>query len=146
MSEPVQMLIRPATDEDMAFVFHSWLMTYRKAPATVGIPSNVFYAQHHKLIERLIEDPATQIMIVCPSNDKELICAYMVASPVQNTNGKAMMIHFVYVKETFRLLGLAKTLAKGFGINNDTVLFCSHYTTPAKPLVEKFGIVYNPYL
>ena len=130
----------------MAFVYNSWLMTYRKAAATHGIPSNVYYAQHHKLIERLIADQATRVNIVSPENDRDLICAYMAATPIENTQGKAVNIHFVYVKETFRLLGLAKTLAKSFGINNDTVLFCSHYTNAAKPLVEKFGIVYNPYL
>lgn len=140
-----QMLIRPAGPDDMPFIFNSWLMSYRKAPATHGIPSNVYYSQHHKLIEEMLNRPSARAMIVCPENDRDLICAYMVAEPMQNTDGKAVMVHFVYVKETFRLLGIVKTLAKSFGINNDTVLFCSHYTSAAKPLVEKFGIVYNPY-
>lgn len=141
------LLIRQGRPTDAPFLFNSWLKSFRKAWFSMRIPSDVFFAQQHLVIEDILQRPGTRVFVVTPAGDEDTICGYAVTEAVPGTDGKALIVHYVYVKETFRKLGLGKQLLVSAGVASDThVVMVSHMTQHAAPIVEKYHMVYNPFV
>ena len=105
-----ELRFRPAGQEDVAFIFHSWLKCYRHAPGVAGISSPVYYAQHHLLIEGLCR--TAKITMVCAKQDPTQLFGYI----CYDTAEGLPVLHFIYVKETYRRMGIAHMLCKDANI------------------------------
>jgi hypothetical protein len=113
-------LIRPVSDDDVSFIYQSWLKQYRERSRFASpIHPKIYYDRHHKVVERIIAMPATQVLICTPKESPETILGYLVFT----RNGLAPIIHFVYVKSTFRRLGIASALFKKAKIDPDQCVY-----------------------
>ncbi len=135
-----QIRLRNATDSDVPFIFNSWLKNFRTSPTTLGIASPVFYQQHHKVLEGLCK--RASLTVACNNTDIGQIYGYLCCEKVEDT----LVIHFIYVKETFRRLGVARMLLEAQGWGPKMPIFYTHKTRMTIALSDKFPIVYNPYL
>lgn len=135
-----QVRLRPATESDVNFIFKSWLRCYRHSFNTRGCENPVFFAQHHKLIEGLCKKAS--IVIACNHDDISQIYGFICSEMVDNLP----VIHFVYVKEMFRRMGVAALLAENAGFKREAPVFYTHRTYSSEGLEKKFAMVYNPYL
>jgi ribosomal protein S18 acetylase RimI-like enzyme len=135
-----QIRLRNATDADVPFIFNSWLKSHRFSPSTSGCQSPVYFAQHHKLIEGLCK--RASIIVACNDKDLGQIYGYVCCEKIEDN----LVVHFIYVKETFRKLGIAKMLLDTQGWRRDAAFFYTHRTRSAEALGDKFLMVYNPYL
>lgn len=132
--------LRHATIEDVSFIFNSWLKSFRTAPCSISIHNNIYYSEHHKLIERILR--SFDVIIAADKEDPTHIYGFIVAGKVQDIT----TIHYLYVKHTFRRLGIAKALLAHFEIPNNEPFFYTHETSVGKVLGKKYLGVYHPYL
>lgn len=131
-------------EEDKNFILNSWLKSYRRAPASQYIPNEIYFPAHKALIESLLADPATSVkVLVLDDADRNFIVGYSVtalAPPV--FGGEVYFVHWVYIKDTFRGLGLTKALLPPPG----STIRASHMTQSGNVLAQRKGIVYDPYI
>lgn len=135
-------LVRQATQGDVNFIFNSWLKSaHGNLPKLTEIPHNIFYSEHHKLLEKILR--RCTVLIACDKNDQTVIYGYIVAEIIYGFP----VIHYVYVKQPFRRLGIAKMLLNCLETNNDSVIFTSHISKSFNAhLSNKRHFIYNPYL
>ena len=87
--------LRTANDEDLPFIFNSWLKSYRNSHFAEKITNTIYFSDHHKVVENILKDSVT--MIACNADDPTQMYGYAVGS---QTDG-IFVLHFIYVKHTF---------------------------------------------
>lgn len=132
--------LRPATETDVPFIFNSWLKNYRHSINTRGCENPVYFAQHHKVLEGLCK--RAEIWIACNPEDISQIYGYVAAEKIENL----VVLHMTYVKETYRKLGIGKTLLKQVGVDYTQPMLYTHKTVMCDELHKNLVMVYNPYL
>lgn len=137
--------IREYSSSDEAFVFHSWLKTYFDAlidmKMTNGIRSDVYYKGQHNRVAGLLKRGNT--LIACNSEDDDQIYGWL---NFEDTEDDGVILHFVYVKQPFRKMGIAKRLIEIAKYSKGEV-FYTHKTQFTKNLTNVVGkATFNPYL
>ncbi len=134
--------IREATIEDIPLIFSSWLKSYRDGAAVQSVPNSIYYAEHHRIIERIFAAPGLYIRVACDKEDPSHVYAYLVGH-----TGQDPVLHWVYTKFPFRNCGLAKALFGCFETDSGkNVAIYSHAGKISQKLVQKRNIIYNPYV
>jgi GNAT superfamily N-acetyltransferase len=132
--------IRNISDADVGFVFNSWLKSYRNSNFSRDIPNSIYFGSHHKLIERLIS--RSEVKIACNAEDAGQIYGYIVAEKVQGI----LTLHYMYVKHTYRNMGIGKVLLNQFEWDFSTAGCYTHETKIVSRLAAKYNLAYHPYL
>ena len=132
--------LRPLTEEDHPFLYNSWLKSYRFSLFAERITNTIYFEDHHKLIEKIINNSKT--LIACNPSDPSQLYGYIVAGEEEGV----LVVHFLYVKHTFRYMGIGKTLLDAVGHSSDTASVYTHHTRMADKLASKHNFVYHPYL
>jgi GNAT superfamily N-acetyltransferase len=137
--------IREYTLEDENFLFHSWLKTYFDALMDMkqaqGMRSDVYYQGQHKRIEGLLARGST--LVACNSEDESQIYGWI---NYEDLTDGGVILHFVYVKQPFRRVGIAKRLIEIAKYSKREV-FYTHKTPFTKDLAGVVGkATFNPYL
>lgn len=129
---------RMASEVDIPFIFNSWLQSYRKSPSARNITNTTFYSEHHKIIEQCLKN--SLVVMAVDKEDPNNIYGYIVAEQVEGY----LVVHFIYVKHTFRNLKIGTSLLNQF--ERSTMGFYTHHTFPMEKLSVKWNLIYNPYL
>lgn len=133
--------LRLADKEDVGFIFNSWLKSYRNSLFAKPISNTVFFAEHHKVIEKLAK--TSQILVACNKEDPAQIYGYACAERVDGV----FVLHYIYVKQHFRRFGIGKLLLNSFDHNfEEEAAVYTHHTKIAEKLAAKYSLVYHPYL
>jgi len=139
MTLPIE--LRRARKSDIPFITSSWLKSNRYGYLPQSIPNTVYYHQHHKILEEVI--PRSVVLVACNHEDPDQILGWMCAEVVDT----AMVIHYVYIKKTFRKFGLAKRLVETMAeVEKPPAFMCTHSNREVRDIVERHKIIYNPYL
>lgn len=140
------LLLRPFDkSQDEAFLYATWLNNYKHSSYFAkAIRSHIFFKNHKKIIDHIIAEPRTKIVMASPKNDANTIIGYLVYSiPLKEDD--RLTVHFLYVKETFRQMGVMRSLLKSQSIDLDNIFF-THWTIPVDKFINKFtGMIYDPY-
>lgn len=129
--------IRDAGQDDLPFIFATWLRSYRHSSQFAKkISNDVYFAYHHAAIERILSRGGA-VKIASMIGDPNVILGYAV---VEMQEGKTVA-HYVYVKKAFRKMGIASRLYKPE--NGDLFTHLTDDITWA--LVKYEGLIYNPY-
>jgi hypothetical protein len=137
MSESLPIVKRAGEPADVPFLINSWIKSYWDGGVTLRYVDRVsYFASHHRIIEAVLSRPETAVTVIHPEGEPRVIVAYLVQGPG--------VVHYVYVKNAFRHLGLARTL---IGDVNKDIGAVTHLTTKAERILSKNGIHYrfNPY-
>lgn len=136
-----QLRMRDAGQADVAFIFNSWLKSNRGSALVQGVSNPVYFAQHHLLIEGLVK--TCQVKVACNADDTSQIYGYIVSERVDN----APVVHYCYVKEPYRKLGLGRALFEAAQIDIEKPFFTtSKLTFRLRMLEQRFTMILNPYL
>ena len=138
--ENVDVMIRKAVPADVSFLFSSWLKSYRDSKFGESITTTIYYTEHHKVVERLLK--TCEVYVACNPKDQTELFGYICGERVENI----LVIHYAYVKHTYRQLGLGKMLLNQFSHTPDAAAIFTHNTKAADRLAKKFNFVYSPYL
>lgn len=101
----VEVRIRQAQAADFPHIHRAWLESFAAQGFARGTRPTVYRDRQHKLIRHIVEQPTVHALVVCPPDDDFTILAWGVFE-APNT------VHYVFVKEAFRRLGLASDLLK----------------------------------
>ncbi len=136
--------IRQATKDQLSFVFATWLRNYKHSSQFARkIKNATFFKWHHLVIERIFDRPNTLVLIATPQGESEPILGYAVLEAQDGTP----VIHYVYVKDDFRRMGIATKLIAASRLPLDRAVF-THYTSALDELglLKKYtALEYNPY-
>lgn len=121
--------LRPMRDLDTPLIFSSWLRSYRPS-ADPKVDKDVYYREHHKVVERLLRE--AEVVVATAEGDDDTVVGWVCSSPG--------VLHYVYVKEAFRRMGLGTWLLACQGPYSQY----SHATRYGELLLKGEG-TYNPY-
>lgn len=96
--------IRRAQSSDLPFVFSSWLNSYESSGWARGVRRRTYFTRHHAVVSELLSRPSCVVLVAALEEDPDVILAWAALEPVSST------VHYVYVKESWRRLGLARRL------------------------------------
>lgn len=131
------MIIRSLKTGDVNFILSSWLRAYydalttysRKARSKLAPSNDVFFTEHQAKIKELLKTASVHVC-TAPGDDDQII-GYIVCD--------SDTLHFCYVKNVFRHLGVAKKLkSEHVGLKH-----YSHHTPYSKYVNQ--GLIFNPY-
>lgn len=106
-------VIRPMCREDRPFIASSWLTSYGRSAVARSLDPKIYHAKQGRLIDRLLADASVILVAVSASESSQLrgwIVADLPAGEV------VTVVHFMYVKTTFRREGVAKALLREAGV------------------------------
>lgn len=139
-----EITFREANNSDIPFLTSSWLKSYRDAPAVRGVPNKVYYYFHHKVLEELIS--RGMVLVLHYEHTPDQILGWV----CYETYDSAMLLHYMYIKKSFRGFGLArKVLEEILDRENPPVVLYTHKTTDIFPIERKLrdkGWVFHPYM
>ena len=141
MSKPTPPVrLRMATEEDAPFIFNSWLKSYRKSFFARTITNTVYFSEHHKIIEKLLKK--YQTVVACNNDDPTQVYGFINAG---FTDG-IFTLNFIYVKHSFRGLGIAKALFNAFEHDPSYAAVYTHHCRIAEKLASKYNMLNHPYI
>lgn len=130
---------RPATAEDANFIFNSWLKSYRNSHFAKLISNTIYYSEQHKILEELVKKCTT--IIACNENDSSQIYGYINGGTIDGF----LTINYVYVKHSFRNMGIGKSLLNLFDHDPANAAIYTMHTRIADRLAPKYNLVFHPY-
>jgi GNAT superfamily N-acetyltransferase len=125
--------IRAAGQTDLPFIFSTWLKSFRKSPFARSIPATTYFKHQHDKVAQKLND--SQTLIAHPVDDPDTILGWVC--------GGGALIHWVYVKRTWRGIGIGRRLVAELA----EVGKSGEYThLPAEPIPSWLkNWTYNPY-
>lgn len=127
-----QIVIRHYTQEDYNCLMSNWAESYYKGSiAKEFFTPEEFHSFHRPIRERFFAKPNTQVLVCCSSVDPWLILGWIATESVRG----ALIMHYIYVKETFRGRGIAKLLMKR-AIHPRPVVY-THTTDKAESIIRR---------
>lgn len=131
-----EIILRPGIiPEDAGFVFSSWLKSYYgNSPHNTWIPKKIYQKEQAIIITKLLN--RSDLSIAAMSEDERIIIGYLVY--------EKGIIHYVYIKEPFRGLGIGKKLIQENGFFDKTKV--THLTHKGRKIQLKAGFIYSPYI
>ena len=142
MSEDsVDIVIREARTEDMAFFWSSVLNHFRhSAYATKYIPTNLYFWHMQRLINNALARHGNFVRVAALVDDPDTVIGYVWG------NTRPQTIYYAYVKKAFRLMGIAK-LITGKSLYGHKNIFCPFLSFDGARLIQKYPqLIHNPYL
>jgi L-amino acid N-acyltransferase YncA len=126
--------LREATPLDLPLIYSSWLKSYRKSEATRDFSNQVYFDGHRDVIARLLK--RSIVILAVEKADPDQIYGWVCferGNPIRT-------FHYVYVKHTYRGLGLGKLLMGE--MMNEPVVYT--HDCPFKGKLAE-GSYFNPY-
>lgn len=133
-------MVRNIHRDDVPFVTNSWLKSFRESPENKQVKSTFYFADGHKLLEEII--PRSVVLVVCDRQDPHQILGYACYEMFDT----ALILHYIYIKHTFRSMGIASTLMRyAVGAEAPPALFYTHMTRKFRRMADKKeGWYYRP--
>lgn len=132
--------LRPYDVSDEGFIFNSWLKSYRSSDFAKLQCNEVYYSNYKKIVESILGK--SKIIVACNPDDAMQVYGYIIYEDLPKNN---LLIHYVYVKYTYRKFGISNCMLTQIKKSNNPILI-SHYNKMV-PVVakEKFVVLYDPY-
>lgn len=148
LASSTEFIVRPATDDDLNYVRKTWLWAHAQGASdfidAIG-GGVVYFAEHARLRDAALERAA--VTIAHRPDMPNSICGFAVTEELPRAMGRALScIHFVYVKDRWRKLGVAKLLLRPFvgGPLGHCAVY-THRTEIVEALQVPKGWAFNPY-
>jgi GNAT superfamily N-acetyltransferase len=135
-----KILLRSANEEDISFIFNSWLKSFRNSFFCKGIVNSVYFTEHHKLIEKILKTASA--VIACNPEDPSQVYGWICAEEIDGV----FCMHYLYVKHSFRGLGIGRLLFNTFTHESGLAGIYTHQTRASETLGIKLNLIYHPYV
>lgn len=132
--------IRKIDQTDVPLIFNSWLKSYKGAYFAKGIHPKSFYAEHHKVVSNLLQTCETFVAV--DDSDATNVYGWICGEYIDGF----LVVHFIYVKHTYRNLGVATALLRQFQVHDSGVSFYTHHNMISERLAVAYRFMYNPYM
>ena len=129
-----QLILRPADSGDLAFILNSWLRSNRNSTFAKRVPNAMYFEEHHRVVTSLLA--RGEVVIAANREDPGQIIGWACFE-----EGAVPILHYVYVKQAFRGLGIARHMLSP--VQKGAFVY-THEPDASKKLFAQ-GI-YSPYL
>lgn len=137
-------LMRDAEADDVRFIVDAWVREMRRSVFSRHVRNDVFVPGQHDVVHALLGD--SSVTMACDRDNPSLLMGCVVWE-----HGPEPIIHWLYVKSSYRRLGIARSLLLSCYPERPARVICSQATQlfddPAfRPVLERYGVVYSPYV
>lgn len=131
--------IRKAIGSDLPFIFDTFLKSY-KMSSVIGkaCRNGIFFDNYRLILDQILDE--SNILVACHQDEPTVIFGYLISD--------GSILHYVFVKEAFRNLGIATALHNE-GLKEADPMFGYLYTTHKtfqSDKIESFKTPFNPFL
>lgn len=140
-----QFKYRSYVPEDIPFIHSSWGTSYYKGAGYKKVVSpQEFHKKHRPLRDKILDSSNSTIVVVCAETDPTLIVGWAAVERPEDED--LMLIHYIYVKQAFESLGIAKTLIEKMVKTN--AIITTHLTPCAEKILrtKKIRYLFVPHL
>lgn len=138
--EELPIRFRKAEQSDVSFIFNSWLKSFRSSRFASTLTSTIYFQEHHKVLERILS--LSDIDIAYVEGDPNTIIGYICHAVSCNI----FILHYAYVKHTFRGLGIFKALLEEAQHDPQYAGVYTHHTKAMEKQAPKLNMIHHPYL
>lgn len=118
--------IRDAIDEDIPFIYATWLESYRYDSYFGKSHRNtIFFNDYKKVLDKILLE--SHVSVACVKEAPDTILGYMVHEPG--------VLHYVFVKGPFRRLKIATGLFN-YAFDNPYITY-THKTYTVVPIIQR---------
>lgn len=135
-----RVLLRPPAASEAPFIYRNWLDSYFPEQRA-RVKKTVYYAGHHALIERLLA--RSRCLVACNVDDPDQLYGFAVGESFGAPMSSVFALHYVYVKQTFRRMGIGGRLV--LALSNGADIHHSHETEAGRAFVSALRSTFNPY-
>lgn len=136
---------RQAVPADVPFVLDAWLESFRLSHSAGPIRMSRYRDVYREEIAAVLGRPATRAMVAFNSEDPEQLFGFVVHGREFFGVGPWKILHYVYVKNFCRRLGLATDLLRAAGLDPAEPFLYPYRTAIAGKLIQKWpGMRYEP--
>lgn len=142
-STPINLpiMIRTAMPEEHNFIYNSFIKSGYRSRTMEIIPREIYTLNQHDIITHLLA--RCEVIVAHQYDAPENLFGYLIYQKVDGV----FVIHYAYVKQTFRNLGVFSSLLKAAKYYHTmTAGFYTHSTKAMQHIEQKFNLIYNPYL
>jgi GNAT superfamily N-acetyltransferase len=127
--------IRLMNENDKGFIYATWLKgLYYGDTWFKEVPKDLFMKGYRPIIDKLLSSPDTVVTVACLKDDPEVILGYA----VQKLD--CVTVHWVFVKQSWRGIGLAKSLI------SPKIGVVTHLTRAGLGILKNHcKIIFNPF-
>ena len=128
---------RNIQDGDIEFITASMLNFYQKSEFGRTMKKTTFMKHHHPLLHAAIK--RGEVLISCMPGNEAVIFGYVIGERNQHND----IIHFIFIKPSFRKSGLGYELVQKFR-QSPNLIFTHKMKMKEGDLYDSY--IYNPYL
>lgn len=132
MTDQPSIAVRHPKNDDMRFVRDSWFKSYREGGLAPEVPFHVYQVGMNSLINAILGHPS-DVLIAASTAVPDEILGWACCRPP--------FLHYVYVKQAYRRLGIATGLVRQFAALKEYTLA----TKRGRMFAKKLGLGYNPF-
>lgn len=115
MTDVLPLAFRGPTEADVSFIFKSWLMSMRGAPAYAAQTSAIYFPRAHSVVEALWYDPKVAWVVAVDPEFTDHIHGFLCGQRAKFVAGQDHpIIHFLYVRHVSRRWRVATRLVECF--------------------------------
>ncbi len=134
--------LRPYYVNDSAFIIQSFLRSYwTGAIRETPVKSATYYKEHHAWIMRVFQTTGYAILVAHAAGEYDAILGWALVEARD-----PVILHYVYVKEALRQMGLARRLIEAATIDPRTMVY-THVTRIGNTIMRRYPeATYNPWI
>ncbi len=110
----MNILHRPATRDDRAFMIPMWSASYKKSHSAGIISTDSWATVMHREIEIILDRPGMRGVVAVEKSDPQFAYGFIIGDTEDIID--APVVAYVYVKEPYRRSGIARGLFAALGV------------------------------
>lgn len=119
--------IRPATGDDVPWIYSSWLKSFREhGSGIVRVPRETYYKHQRQRIEKTTSTSGVATIVACAAENNEQIlgwlCGAVGIAPYD------AVFYYGHVKSTHRRQGIMRAMVAAFGMSKASQCAYTHHT------------------
>ncbi len=142
------MQFRMPLAEDMKFVLRAWMTGFQGHGWSPMCKPNEYFEHQQRLISDLAQSDHVRLIVACDVSNPQQLYGFACGEPVTATT--PLVMHWVYIKQVFRRLGVARELMREFGWQPGMQIIATHWTKRLYDgnfaFMRKHRITCNPYI
>jgi hypothetical protein len=136
----IPIAVREIFPEEHNFVLHSWIKSGQRSNNFGVVAKELYTLNQHEIITSLLT--RSKILVAQELDKPESLYGYIVYDLIDGV----FTLHYAYVKQFFRGLGVLKALLSHANFSTETAGFYTHHTKICDKVMPSLNLMYNPYL
>lgn len=102
-------VVRNANPKDINFIFSTWMESFRYGSTPIKTtPKSIYFSRYQTVLDHILGKDEVHTVVACSPEEPDVILGYLV---YETPN----IVHYSFVKEVFRNIGVAKSLLEHLG-------------------------------